>query len=316
MSTPPPDGSPSVTVVGSANLDQIIHAPHLPVPGETVTATWTRQGAGGKGLNQAVAAARMGLDVRFVGAVGGDAVGQLLVQHLRSNHIDTSHVVVANGASGTAFVMVDDAGENMILVSAGANSAVEPLPGGSSDWLECSVLLMQLELPTPTVLRSAQEGHRRGVRVVLNAAPASPIPDELLNVVDVLVVNEHECRTLAGVSAIGEAAEILAHAVPSLVVTQGARGAFWYEHQVEGGPVAPPPVTPVDTTGAGDTFCGVLAALLANDSPLEDAVRFAVVGSALSTQVSGAADSAPCYDEVLRHLGAGDGGLEVGPGQG
>jgi ribokinase len=308
VSTPPSGGSPSVTVVGSANLDQIVHAPHLPVPGETVSATWTRQGAGGKGLNQAVAAARMGIDVRFVGAVGRDASGELLVRHLRRNDVDTSHVVAVDGVSGTAFVLVDDAGENMILVASGANGTVGPLPTGSADWLECSVLLMQLELPTLTVLRSAKEGHRRGVRVVLNAAPASPLPDELLGFVDVLVVNEHECRELAGVHLIEEAAEILAQAVPALVVTQGARGALWYEHRVKGGPVAPPPVTPVDTTGAGDTFCGVLAALLANNRSLEDAVRLAVVASALSTQVIGAADSAPRYDEVLRHLDGGDGG--------
>lgn len=305
-STPPSDASPSVTVVGSANLDQIVHAPHLPVPGETVSATWTRQGAGGKGLNQAVAAARMGIDVRFVGAVGRDASGELLIQHLRRNDVDTSHVVAVDGVSGTAFVLVDDAGENMILVASGANGTVDPLPAGSADWLECSVLLMQLELPALTVLRSATEGHRRGVLVVLNAAPASPLPDELLGFVDVLVVNEHECRELAGVRLIEEAAEILAQAVPTLVVTQGARGALWYEHRAKGGPVAPPPVTPVDTTGAGDTFCGVLAALLANNRSVEDAVRFAVVASALSTQVSGAADSAPRYDEVLRHLDGGE----------
>lgn len=302
MPTVPPDASRSVTVVGSANVDQIVHAPHLPVPGETVGATWTRRGAGGKGLNQAVAAARMGVAVQFVGAVGRDAGGDSLIEHLRRNHVDTSHVVVADGESGTAFVLVDDAGENMILVASGANGAVDLLPPGSSEWLECSLLLMQLELPITTLQRSAQEAHRKGVRVVLNAAPASPLPDELLDSVDVLVVNEHECRELAGVSATADAADILAQTVPALVVTQGARGAFWYEREVKGGSKSPPDVTPVDTTGAGDTFCGVLAARLAADSSFEDAVTLAVVSSALSTQVSGAGDSAPSYSEVLRYL--------------
>lgn len=289
-----------MTVVGSANLDQIVHAPHLPVPGETVSASWTRQGAGGKGLNQAVAAARMGVEVWFVGAVGADAAGDLLVEHLSRNGVDATHVTVSECPSGTAYVLVDDTAENMILVASGANGTVASLPGGSEEWLQCSVLLMQLELPIPTVLRTAQEARTRGVRVVLNAAPASPLPADLLSYVDVLVVNENECQELGGASRVEEAAATLAQTVPALVVTQGARGASWYERGRKGGRASPPSVTPVDTTGAGDTFCGVLAAFLAAGTSLGDAVRVAVTASAISTEVSGAGDSAPCYDELSR----------------
>ncbi|GAA1544814.1 ribokinase [Nocardioides humi] len=291
----------TVTVLGSANLDQIVHTTRLPAPGETVSTTATRQGPGGKGLNQAVAAARAGGTVAFVGAVGRDPAGDALLAHLRGNDVRTQHVALVDEPTGSAIVMVDDTGENAILVTGGANGSVAPLPHGSDEWLDCAVLLMQLELPPATVLRCARAARARGVLVVLNAAPAGPLPDGLLDAVDVLVVNEHECRALAGSASLDDAASRLASPVPTLVVTQGARGARWYDRGHLAGTIPPPSVSAVDTTGAGDTFCGALAACLAAGSPLDEVLRFAVVAGALSTQVHGA-DSAPRLDVVQEAL--------------
>jgi ribokinase len=244
----------------------------------------------------------MGATVRFVGAVGRDGAGELLLEHLVGHGVDITHVTTVDGPSGVAYVLVDDSAENMIVVAAGANGAVAPMPEGSDEWLNCAVLLMQLELPIATVLKAAQEARARGVRVVVNAAPVAPLPDELLACIDVLIVNEHECRELAGRSVTDDAARLLAGVVSTVVVTLGATGAAWYEREAKRGQVAPPTVEPVDTTGAGDAFCGVFAARLASGATVADAVRHAVVAGALSTEVSGAAESAPTLDAVQQLL--------------
>ncbi|TNM36476.1 ribokinase [Nocardioides albidus] len=295
-------GSGAVTVVGSANLDQIVRVVRLPAPGETVTTTGLREGPGGKGLNQAVAAARSGAAVTFVGAVGRDSGADLLLGHLRDNAVSTRHVARVDGPTGSAIVMVDDEGENAILVTSGANGQVPPLPDGTDEWLACDVVLLQLELPSRTVLQCAVAARSRGVRVLLNAAPAAPLPDGLLEATDLLVVNETECRTLAGVESLESAAHELARRVPVVVVTLGARGAMWFEDGRLRGELPPPAVSPVDTTGAGDAFCGALAARLAAGDTVEEAVRFALVAGALSTQGHGA-DTAPTLASVRSVLG-------------
>ncbi|MFC7597613.1 ribokinase [Terrabacter sp. GCM10028922] len=296
-----------VTVLGSANLDLIVRTARIPRPGETLTSHAIRHAPGGKGLNQAVAASRAGASVRFVGAVGNNATGAQLAKYLQTNQIDTTDLATVTADSGTAIVMVDDNGENAILVTPGANGAVTPLPSHPGRWLDTDVLLMQLELPLSTIEMATAEAARSAptTRVVLNAAPARRLPRDLLGNIDVLIVNEHECRELTSNPELPEAARELAQNVAGLVVTLGARGATWFERGHQGGSITPPKVTPVDTTGAGDTFCGALAAELAAGASLETAIAFGVAASALSTQQHGASDSAPHRQEVLGTMEAG-----------
>lgn len=302
--TSPPASPPHgrVTVLGSANLDLIIETVRLPRPGETVPTRSRRYAPGGKGLNQAVAASRAGATVAFIGAVGTDPAGEQLHDHLRRNAVDTADLLRVEGESGSAIVLVEDSGENAILVTAGANGQVRLLPPHKDRWLDSNVLLMQLELPMTTIQRAAHEAQSHSTRVILNAAPPLRLPTDILELIDVLIVNEHECRELAPGTDIEQAARHLARAVPVLVVTLGAHGVLWFEHGRQQRQLRPPRVNPVDTTGAGDTFCGAFAAQLAIETPIEQALGFAVTASALSIETEGASDSAPHRDDVLaRH---------------
>jgi ribokinase len=282
----------AVTVLGSANLDLIAEVPHVPSPGETVLSTKVRRAPGGKGLNQAIAASRAGAAVRFIGAVGTDDTGTVLVDALRSDGVDTSRLRSLSGDSGMAIVQVEDAGENAIVVLPGANSQLDKSNVTDLDWAETDVLLMQLEVPIATVYHAAVAAHGRCI-VILNAAPARPLPAGLLAVTDVLIVNEHECKELSGQSQLGAAMRALAAQVPMLIVTLGASGATWYINGHPAGHLDPPTVAVVDTTGAGDTFCGSLGAHMAHDRNLTAAIRYAVTASAVATESTGASGSIP-----------------------
>jgi ribokinase len=280
-----------VCVIGSSNLDLVATAATLPAPGETVMGHDYAEHPGGKGLNQAVAAARAGARTVFVSAVGDDVAGADLLRVMSNDGIDTSRVARRSGVpTGRALIGVSDAGENSIIVVPGANATVT-----IDDLPEARVVLAQLEVPIDTVRRAFELARSSGAMTVLNPAPARTLPPELLALCDVVVPNEHEVELLGGVDA------LFALGALAVVITEGSRGATLHrdgtaEH------IAPFAVSPVDTTGAGDTFCGSLCARLAAGDDLVHALRHAAAAAALSTTRSGAVPSIPHAAEVQSFL--------------
>ncbi|MEV3905007.1 ribokinase [Mycobacterium sp. NPDC050551] len=275
-----------VCVVGSVNADVTYRVSALPRPGQTVLATSTSSAPGGKGANQAVAAARAGAEVALVAALGDDAAAQSLRGHLRGNGVGLDGVITVPGPSGSAVIMVDAAAENSIVVAPGANARLDVGSAAVRDVIAaCEVLLLQLEIPVPTAVHAARLGRDAGAVVVVNASPAGARAHELLalsELADVVVVNEAEAADWHW-------------PVPHLVITRGARGAS-YLGDGERFDVAAPAVRAVDTTGAGDVFAGVLAADWLGGH--EAALRRACVAGALATLVPGAGDCAPCSDAI------------------
>ena len=288
-----------ILVAGSANLDYVVRAPHIPAPGETVLGHTFATYPGGKGANQAVACRKAGgTTTHMLLALGHDAQAQPIENSLSEAGVHLHRVLVTDTATGTAFICVDDRGENAITVAPGANSRLraEHLPALDG----YSHLMLQLEIPMDTVLAYARAARGHGVKVVLNVAPARPLPAELLGLVDILLVNEGELATLAGPQ--GSIAEQLQRlSVPCVVVTLGARGSC---AKVNGALSTQPafPVTPVDSTGAGDAFCGVLVARLAQGHSMGDALRHASAAGALKCLRAGAQSGIPTAVEVERFL--------------
>lgn len=277
-----------VCVVGSANLDLVATVERLPSPGETVPGTSYHEYPGGKGLNQAVAAARSGATVAMVGAVGPDAAGDTLRQVMAADGIDASHVRDVESSTGRALIGVSDEAENLIIVVAGANDLVDARNAPPS-----TVVLSQLEVPLDAIRTAFTDARARGATTVLNPAPVKPLPDEILALCDIVIPNEHEVELLGGVD------RLLSLVSTAVVVTHGAKGAV--VHTTSGSiEVAPHSVTPVDTTGAGDCFCGSACARIAAGDALHDALAYASAAAALSTTVAGAVPSMPYRDDVLR----------------
>ena len=283
-----------IAVVGSVNRDQVLHVDHHPVPGETVIALGHETMPGGKGGNQAVAAARLGGDVAFVGGVGADDAGIALVEEFQKESVDTTNLVVdADGPTGLAVIILDAGGENSIVVSSGVNGKLSPddVSHAEAVLMAATVTLLQLELPIETSTAAARASE--GV-VVLNAAPTTDLPAALLDAVDVLVVNRVELEALTGSTDPVSARGI---GVPVTIVTLGAEGARLI--RAESDETFPAPrVDVVDTTGAGDTFCGALAAGLDEGRSLEESVKRAVVAGALSVRAVGARSGMPTKAEV------------------
>ncbi len=275
-----------VCVVGSVNLDIGFDVDTLPRPGETALATSARSTPGGKGANQAVAAARAGARVQFVGAVGDDPAAAQLREHLTANGVGTDALRTVPGPSGNAAVIVDSFGENIIVVAPGANGQLTPDAAASRSLMEdCDVLLLQLEIPVATATAAAREAHSAGVTVILNASPASGDEKELAQLAeltDVLVVNETEAAHWVW-------------PVPHRVTTLGARGASYTGDGAEF-TVGSPAVNALDTSGAGDVFAGVLAAGWEADR--HRAMRRACAAGALATLTPGAGDCAPYADAI------------------
>lgn len=298
-----------MAVVGSLNLDLVVGVARLPARGETVVGIDTETGPGGKGANQAAAAAALCDDVAMVGRVGDDEVGRRLVAELTDRGVLVSAVQSCPGvASGTATVAVEqDTGENLIVVAPGANAELRPADVEIRSVREAEVVLLQLEIPLATVEAAAR--HATG-RVVLNPAPPARLSRELLDRVDVLVPNEWELAQLAGSASSGthepDKLAALARSVTSrdVVVTLGARGALIVPFDGDPDLVAPPRVEPVDTTGAGDCFCGALCVALSRGLSLPESVRYAVAAAALSTTAPGARGLLPDDAAVQQVLGS------------
>lgn len=285
----------TVLVAGSANLDFVIRASHVPAPGETVLGRDFATFPGGKGANQAIACARAGgASTRMLLALGADPFAMPIENSLRSSGVQLDIVRCPERPTGTAFICLSDDAENAITVAPGANSSLraEHLP----DLAGIGALLLQLETPIETVEAYASAAHAEGVQVVLNAAPARSIPASLLALVDVLVVNEGELAMVSGVS--DDVTQALARIdVPCVIVTMGALGCIARQ---QGELLRQPAFTidAVDTTGAGDTFCGTLVAAMGRGEPLPAALREASAASAIACSRLGAQSAIPTRAEV------------------
>ncbi|MCX4525380.1 ribokinase [Streptomyces sp. NBC_01551] len=289
----------AIAVLGSTNMDLVAYVPKAPRLGETVTGRAFRTVPGGKGANQAVAAARLGAEVVMIGAVGADEFGVRLRSALTSAGVETAALRTVEGASGTAHITVDDEGANSIIVIPGANAHVTGLEAGDDSRIgSADSLLLQLELPLPAVLAGALAARAHGVRTVLTPAPAQPLPAGLLAAVDLLLPNEHEAAALTGLTDPRQAAEALLRDVPEVVITLGAAGALYAARGREPLTVAAPAVRAVDTTAAGDTFAGALAVALGEGLPMPQALAWASSAAALSVQRPGAQDSMPTRAET------------------
>lgn len=296
-----------ILVIGSLNADLVVKSPRFPQPGETISGGDLQIIPGGKGANQAVAAARQGVNVAMIGRVGSDSFAPFLVENLKANQVNVSHVTVDKSATGTAIIVVDYNGQNSIVLSPGANGNVSPADVDSASFLTSKLLLLQLEIPTPTVLHATQQARRYGLTVILNPAPAKSLPAELLSNVDILIPNESELALLTGlpvtdvVSAELAAKEILKQGVKTVIVTLGSKGAVLVtDTQVT--QVDSYKVNVVDTTAAGDAFIGGFASALLSGKSLEDSVRYGCACGALATTKFGAQPSLPTKDEVEKFI--------------
>jgi len=300
---------PQLVVAGSINTDIIVHSARLPAAGETVLGGDWLMAGGGKGANQAVAAARAGANVHFVGRTGTDLFGRESLQRLKVEGIDTAHVVEdSQKKSGLAIIMVGPDGDNIISVAQGANAAVSPEDVDAAAGIidAADVLIAQMEIPAETVYHAIRTVHEHGTKVLLNPAPApgEPIPPEILGMIDYLVPNQVEALRLAGTGDFDSSVNaLLERGVKHVIVTLGANGAAVFDssgrHDVPAFRV-----NAVDAVGAGDAFCGVLACGVAEGLDLLDAVRMANAAAALSVTRPGAQPSMPARDEILALLNA------------
>ena len=288
---------PRIVIVGSANMDVVGLAERLPRPGETVLGDDFVMTPGGKGANQAIAAARAGGACTFLGAIGSDAFGVTINARLTAAGVDTTHVRTSYGTSGVAVIMVDRAGENAILVSPGANSTFVDLRDTERDVITAAdVMVCQQEIPTATVTAAAQVARAAGTRVVLNAAPARELSPELLAAVDLLVVNESEAAAITG-SAEPDMDGRLA-VVSRVVLTLGGDGAWYADREGRSERIPAFRVAVADTTAAGDAFTGALAVAWGEGRDLVEAVRWASAAGAACVRTVGAYPSLPTRAEI------------------
>ncbi|GAB3739859.1 ribokinase [Nocardiopsis nanhaiensis] len=290
--------APRIAVLGSVNMDLVAYVDEVPGGGETVTGTGFRQVPGGKGANQAVAAARAGADVAFLGAVGDDAFGAELRANLAKSGVDASGLRTVPGVSGVAHIVVDGRAGNRIIVVPGANAEAGAAEGDEALVAGASALLLQLELPMAAVVAGARLGRSLGVPVYLTPAPARELPDELLANVDVLVPNQHEAAAITGHDEPRAALAALLERVPEVLLTLGADGSLFGRRGEEPVHVPARRVAAVDTTAAGDTFCGSFAVAMAEGRSPGAAMEFAAAAAAISVGRHGASSSMASRNEV------------------
>jgi len=303
----------SILVVGSSNTDMIIKVQHIPKPGETILGGKFATAAGGKGANQAVGAARAGGNVTFIACVGRDMFGDKALAGFIADGINVDHIVRDQSSpSGVALIFVAENGENSIAVASGSNGklASAHLSKAKGAFRKAGVVVFQLETPLPTVKAAARLAANAGARVILNPAPARPLPNDLLRDVYLLTPNESEAELLTGVAVKNDAGvakaadKLLGRGVQNVIITLGSRGAFVAGKETRAF-VPGFKVKPVDTTGAGDMFNGALAVALAEGKSLLEAARFASAAAAISVTRLGAQTSAPRRKEIDRMLAGG-----------
>jgi ribokinase len=297
---------PDIVVVGSSNTDMIIQLDKIPVPGETVIGGEFSTAAGGKGANQAVAAARAGGNVTLISCVGNDMFGEQAIEGFIADGLNVKYIKkVENVASGVALIFVDRGGENSIAVASGANARLVPedLDTLNPVISQAKILIMQLETPLETVARAAQMACVAGVKIILNPAPAQQLDDDLLKLISILTPNETEAEILTNIkvddesSAQKAANALMEKGIETVLITLGARGVFYASR--DGSKLIPGfQVDAVDTTAAGDTFNGALAVALGENKSFEDAIRFANAAAALSVTKLGAQPSAHLREEI------------------
>ncbi|MDD2157229.1 ribokinase [Glaesserella parasuis] len=297
-------------VLGSINVDHVIRVPYFPKAGETLTGYGYQIAYGGKGANQAVAAARCGANVHFIGAIGDDQIGKTMKQAFEQDGINTEAIsVIENQSTGLAMIQVADLGENSIVISAGANADIsEALVEQHKSHIEqADILLMQLESPLQAVAKAAKIAKKAGVKVVLNPAPAQPLPDSLLSQIDIITPNETEAEILTGIKVTNEQTAAVAAnyfhqlGIETVLITLGSKGVY-YSEKGQGEIIPGFRVDAVDTTAAGDTFNGAfVTALLEGKSPKES-IRFAHAAAAISVTRMGAQTAIPRREEIEAFL--------------
>jgi len=299
-----------VVVIGSYNTDLTIKSSRIPQPGETVIGGKFSEGGGGKGANQAVAASRAGADVRFVARIGNDPLGSAGLQRLREELIDTRYVIQdPKHPTGVAFIVVDDAGENSIVVASGANAAlsITDIVNAQQAISEARVLLVQLESPMDAVRASIVRAHAAGTMVILNPAPAQSLEVEVLKEVDIITPNKVEAEMITGIAVKDDESlhaivqKFLSYGVKHVLITLGSKGVFaGSKGRMEFLPAFQ--VSTVDSTGAGDVFSGALAAFIVEGMPVDQAARKAIAAASLSVTKLGAQSSAPTLGEIERFI--------------
>jgi ribokinase len=300
-----------ILVVGSLNMDLVVRMPQIPRPGETLLGGVFKTFPGGKGSNQAVAAARLGANVTMIGCVGSDAFGREMLEMLTAEGIDNTYIRVhPDFATGVALIQVDDQGQNSIAVASGANFQLtrEDVENAIRSMDDFEVLVMPLEIPLETVYAAARMASQRGAKVVLNPAPAQLLDRPLLELVDVLLPNEYEAALMTGLPSLQSEADVrkaaeklLALGPKSVIITMGSRGAILFEENTELN-ISAFPVDVVDTTAAGDCFVGALAVALCEGKTLASSADFASAAAAISVTRNGAQPSLPRREEVTEFM--------------
>ena len=298
-----------VVVIGSSNIDMVAQVSHLPAPGETVGDANFMQSLGGKGANQAVAAARLGGSVTFITSLGNDIYAEILKKHFKKEGITTDYIIDdVNQPTGTALIFVADSGENCIAVAPGANYSL--LPGSITHFSEvideADIIVMQAEIPYETIKKIALSAKQKGKKVLFNPAPACLIDEELMKAIDILVVNELEAAFISGIEYTGNnleeiALSLLQAGARNAVITLGSQGVYM-KNDKEIIQLPGYKVNAIDTIAAGDTFCGALAVICAQREIDRDALSFANAAAAIAVTRSGAQPSIPTLDEVKHFM--------------
>jgi len=294
-----------IVVVGSINMDLVVRSPRHPEPGETILGTDFQTFPGGKGANQAVASARLGGNVLMVGRVGTDPFGEVMLNNLRKDGVDTSYVLPTPGiASGVALITVSDIGQNNIVVVPGANWQLTPedIRNAEQAFKDAQVVMLQLEIPLDTVIEAARMGKKYGAQVILNPAPARLLPAELLSDVTFLIPNENELNLLTGMESIKIAASSLKSiGLGCLIVTLGVDGALILKDETSI-QILSHSVVVADTTAAGDAFVGAFSVAITEGLDVLDAVAFGNAAGALAVTKAGAQPSLPTRSELTEFM--------------
>ncbi|MEN6410049.1 MAG: ribokinase [Anaerolineaceae bacterium] len=294
-----------ILVLGSLNMDLVVRSPRHPQPGETILGGEFNTFPGGKGANQAVAAARLGASVEMIGRVGTDAFGDALLATVAKDGVSTAHILRDAAATGVALITVDAAGQNTIVVASGANARVSPqdVDAASGAFENAAALVLQLECPLPAVVRAAEAAKARRIPVILNPAPAQPLPAHLLSGVDYLIPNQTELALLSGgITDLNEAVRWQkSQNIRCLIVTLGGEGV-WASDETGTHRLPAFNVTPLDTVAAGDAFVGAFAVALSEGQPLEQALRWGNAAGAISVTRAGAQPSLPTRAELEKFL--------------